>query len=58
MKPSNKNTVSSKEDTTMTTMTDYRTLEMEELEIVSGGTVTELDELISAIEGNGFFGDI
>ena len=58
MKPSIKNTISSKEDTTMTTMTNYRTLEMEELEIVSGGTVTELDELISAIEGNGFFGDL
>ena len=57
MKPSNKNTISSKEDTTMTAMTDYRTLEMEKLEIVSGGTVTELDELISAIEGNGFLGD-
>ncbi len=41
----------------MTTMTNYRTIEMEELEIVSGGTVTELDELISAIEGNGFLGD-
>ena len=58
MKPSIKNTNSSKEDMTMTTMTNYRTLEMEELEIVSGGTVTELDELISAIEGNGFFGDL
>ncbi len=42
----------------MTTTTNCRTLEMEELEIVSGGTVTELDELISALEGNGVFGDI
>lgn len=58
MKPSIKNTISSKENTTMTTMTNYRTLEMEELEIVSGGTVTEFDELISAIEGSGVFGDI
>ena len=49
MKPQIKNTISSKENTTMTTMTNYRTLEMEELEIVSGGTVTELDELISVI---------
>ena len=54
----NKNTVSSKEDKTMTTNTNYRTIEMEELEIVSGGTVTEFDELITAIEGNGVFGDI
>ena len=41
----------------MTTTTNYRTIEKEELEIVSGGTVTELDELITAMEGNGFIGD-
>lgn len=39
-------------------MTNCKTIEKEELEIVSGGTVTEFDELISAIEGNGVFGDI
>ena len=57
MKPSKK-LITAKENKTMTTMTNYRTIEMEELEIVSGGTVTELDELISVIEGNGVFGDI
>lgn len=43
---------------TMTTMTNYRTLEVEELEIVLGGTVTELDELITTMEGNGIIGDV
>ena len=42
----------------MTTMNNFKTLEMEELEIVSGGTVTELDELIKAFMGNSYFGDL
>ena len=42
----------------MTTMNNFKTLEMEELEIVSGGTVTELDELIKAYMGNSYLGDL
>ena len=42
----------------MTTMNNFKTLEMEELEVVSGGTVTELDELIKAFMGNSYFGDL
>ena len=57
MKPSNKE-LTKQEDKTMTTMNNFKTLEMEELEIVSGGTVTELDELIKAFMGNSYLGDL
>ena len=42
----------------MTTMNNVKTLEMEELEIISGGTVTEFDELVTVFMGNNCFSNL